>query len=136
MRLMGKLGLLAALCLASTGAVNAEEAVKTETATLGTSAITLHLHPFLTEEELTVLRLVLVNEDALKMFVVSNSGHAALAVAPDEGFVRDGALVPSAKALADLPDPETARTDALKACDEARKGDAACVVVLEIAPAG
>ena len=74
-------------------------------------------------EELATLRVVGSNEEALKLFVVSDKGHAAIAVSPDEGFIRDSAPVPSAIAVADLPDAETATAEALKACDAARKGE-------------
>lgn len=111
------------------------QTVPVETTTLGTSAITLHLHPFLTEEELTTLRLVMTNEQALSLFVPGTLGHAALAVSPDDGFIRVGAPMGSATAVADLPDAEAAGTAALAGCDAAKQGTAPCVVVLEIAPA-
>ena len=109
--------------------------VPVETATLGASAITLHLHPFLTEEETATLRLVAVNEQALSLFVPGNAGFAALAVSPKDGFIRDGALVVSAVALAGLPDQATASLKAVEACNAAKTGAADCVTVLEIAPA-
>lgn len=106
-----------------------------ETATLGGSQITLHPQPFLTDEELATLRLVLVNEQALMIFVPKTGGFAALAVSPDDGFIRGGKPVPSATALAELPDAASAAAEAVKACDAARKGKAPCVLVLEVAPA-
>ena len=69
----------------------------------------------LTEEELATLRVVGSSEEALKLFVVSDKGHAAIAVSPEDGFIRDGAPVASAIAVADLPDAETAKADALAA---------------------
>jgi len=111
------------------------QSVPVEASTIGGSAVSLHVHPFLTEEELATLRLVASNDQALSLFVTSRTGHAALAVSPEEGFVRDGAPVPSAVALGDLPDAAAARTAALAACDAARKAAAPCVVVLEVAPA-
>ena len=120
------------LCAAQAGA---QTAVATETSTLGRTAITLHLHPFLTEEELGALRLVATNEQALSLFVPGTAGYAALAVSPEDGFVRDGSLVVSAVARAGLPDAQAARTAAQADCDAARRGPMPCVVVLEVAPA-
>jgi hypothetical protein len=122
---------LAAMLLAT--AAMAED-VKVETAELGASVIALHVQPFLTETELATLRVVLTNEEALKLFVPSDKGFAALAVSPDDGFMKDGALVPSATALADLPDAKTAAKEAIAACDKAKKGKEPCVIVLEIGP--
>ncbi|TGD42335.1 hypothetical protein EEB11_13650 [Pseudotabrizicola sediminis] len=99
------------------------------------SAVNLYLHPFLTPEELTTLRLVATNDQALSLFVTSRAGHAALAVSPQDGFVRNGSPVPSAVALGDLPDAAAARAAALAACDQARVGQEPCVVVLDVAPA-
>lgn len=126
---------IAAFTLATliAGAAHAQE-VPNETAELAGSQVTLHLHPFLTEEELATLRLVQSNKDALAVFVPGKAGFAALAVSPDDGFLREGALVPSAVALAELPDAETAAAEAVKACDAAKKGKAPCVVVLDVAP--
>jgi hypothetical protein len=109
-------------------------AVPVEVSTNAGSAVTLHLHPFLAADELATLRVVATNDQALSLFVASRTGHAALAVSPDEGFIRDGALVPSATALTDLPDADAARTAALAACDAARKAATPCVVVLEVSP--
>jgi hypothetical protein len=106
-----------------------------ETAVLGASAITLHLQPFLTEEEVTTLRFVMTNEQALELFVPRTGGFAALAMSPDDGFIREGAPVKSAVAVGDLPDAAAASASAMTACEAAKKGAAACVIVLEIAPA-
>ena len=115
----------------------AAEAVKTETGELGDSSITLHLQPFLTETEVSTLRVVMTNPDALAIFVPDSSkGFAALAVSPDDGFLPAGAPAASAQAIGGLPDQATAAKDALAACDKLRKGAAACVLVLEIAPKG
>lgn len=130
---MKSVGLVAALAAFGASAASAG-IVPMEEATLGKAQITLHVHDFLKDDELAALRLVLVNSDALALFVPKSGGHAAMAVSPDEGFIRDGALVKSAVALADLPDAATAQTEAVKACDALRKGKAACVVVLEVAP--
>ena len=117
--------------------VAAAEADKTETGELGASSITLHLQPFLTEAELATLRVVMTNPDALAIFVPDSSkGFAALAVSPDDGFLPEGAPAASAQAIGGLPDAAAAAKDALAACDKLRKGEAACVLVLEIAPKG
>lgn len=140
------------------GIACAQEAaeVPVETAELGENVVTLHLHPFLTEEELALLRLVATNEDALALFVPRQDGaaeqdgaveqgevsepgrHAAMAASPVEGVLRDGLPVPSAIAVGQLPDAETARTSATEQCNAARekqrKRDPECVVVLEVMP--
>ena len=108
--------------------------VNTETFTLDGAQITLHLHPFLTEEGLTMLRLVGQNRDALSLFVPEGARFAALALAPGDGLLRDGMLTESATAIADLPDLETAREAALDGCNAARSGDKPCVIALEIQP--
>ncbi|MDO9637451.1 MAG: hypothetical protein Q7J44_02810 [Pseudotabrizicola sp.] len=131
---MMKAGVLAAL-IAATGSFAAAQTVPVEAGVNAGSAVSLHLHPFLTAEELATLRLVATNDQALSLFVTSRTGHAALAISPQDGFVRDGSPVPSAVALGDLPDAAAARTAALAACDQARKGQMPCVVVLEVAPA-
>lgn len=130
------LSLAAVLCLGALPVLAQE--VPVETAKLGKSNVTLHVHPFLTEEELATLRLVMTNKDALAVFVPGKPGSfAAMAMAPDEGFIRDGAPVVSAMALADFADAATAAAEAMAACDAARKAKskASCVVVLEVGPA-
>ncbi len=114
----------------------AKDAVPTEVSTPGTATITLHLHGFLSAEELQLLRLVAANTDALLVFVPGSDGYAGLAVSPDDGFIRDGVPVASAVAISGLPDAETAQRQALAACDAARGGTAPCVIVLQISPAG
>ena len=115
------------------------EAVAVEEAVLGSSIVRLHLHPFLMPEEVSVLRLVLTNEQALAIFVPDAAGsegrHAALAAAPGEGVVREGKPVASAIALAGFADAAAADQAARAACDAARGEGAACVTVLEVAPA-
>lgn len=119
------------------GAAAQAEEVAVESSTLGASTVTLHLHGFLKKDELATLRLVASNEEALKLFVPGEAGRfAAIAVAPEEGFIRGGAPVGSASAVADLPDAATAASDALAACDGKRETPTPCVVVLEVAPAG
>ncbi|MFN4130525.1 MAG: hypothetical protein ACK4GC_12040 [Paracoccaceae bacterium] len=132
-------GALLALGAAFTGLAQAQaqtqaKTVPVETGVNGASSVSLHLHPFLTAEELATLRLVASNDQALSLFVTSRTGHAAMAMSPEEGFVRNGSPVPSAVALGDLPDAAAARNAALAACDATRKAKAPCVVVLEVAP--
>lgn len=127
-----RLGLLLGL---SVGSVAWAEDIPVETASLGAFAITLHLHPFLTDEELVTLRLVMVNQQALSLFVPGKAGFAALAVSPEDGFIRLGAPMGSATAVGDLPDAEAARVAALTGCEAMKQGTAPCVTVLEIAPA-
>jgi hypothetical protein len=107
----------------------------TEVTALAGSQVTLHLHPFLTEEELATLRIVATNEQALSLFVASRKGHAALAISESDGFIRGGAPAASATALADMDTAEAAREAAVSACDTARTGKIGCVVVLEVSPA-
>ncbi len=110
----------------------AQAGVPVEKSKLSGAKITLYLHPFLTEEEVMTLRLVASNKDALKLFVPSDAGFAAIALAPDEGFVRNGQPVASAFAIAGLPDAATAAAAALQGCEAARKTGPACVIVMEI----
>lgn len=129
------LRLLIAGCLMALPALTSAQTPAVEEATLGEASIRLHPHPFLTAEELATLRLVMTNEQALSLFVPNNAGHAALAVSPEDGFIRDGKPVASAIAIADLPDAAAAASAALAGCDGAKTGAAPCVVVLEVAPA-
>ena len=122
-----------ALAVVLAGSAVAGE-VPTEVSKLAGQKITLHIQPFLTETELSTLRLVATNRQALKLFVTSAKGYAAIAVAPKEGFIRDNALVGSAVAIGELPDAASAVAAALKGCNAARKGGVACVVVLEVGP--
>ena len=106
--------------------------VPVETGKFGGTEVTLHLQPFLTEQELTTLRLVLTNEQALAVFVGAGKGFAAMAVNPDEGFIRDDQPVKSALALAGLESAEAAGAAAVAGCQAAAKAKAPCVVVLEV----
>lgn len=126
-------GLLAAAIVVGSTTAWANE-VPVETRTLAASTITLHLHPFLTDEELKTLRLVMTNEQALSLFVPEKQGYSGLAVSPEDGFIRVGAPMGSATAVGDLPDAQAARAAALKGCDAAKAGSSPCVMVLEIAP--
>lgn len=107
---------------------------QTEVTKLSGSVVTIHLHPFLTPEELVTLRVVATNEQALSLFVTSRTGHAALAISQADGFIRDGKPAASAIALADFETAEAARDAAITACVTARQGVEDCVVVLEVGP--
>ena len=124
--------IIAAVALLA-GAAQAQE-VPSEVHTLGKQKVTLHLHPFLTGEETATLRVVATNQDALNLFLTRPGRHAAIAVAPAEGFLRAGQPVASASALSDLPRAEAARAGALEVCNKARAKGPDCVVVLEVAP--
>lgn len=128
----------AAVALLAMGAGTAMAGdVPVETNVLNGAKVVLHVQPFLDATELATLRLVLSNADALSVFMPKAGGYAAMAVAPDEGFLRNGQPVASATALGGLPDAKAAATAALAACDQKRKpGGAACVLVLEVAPKG
>ena len=108
--------------------------VATETATLGEYNVTMHVQPFLTEDDLSILRLVLTSQDALALFVPQANGFAAMAASPDDGFVKDGVPSASVVALGGLPDAATAAANAVDGCQKAKQGAADCVVILEIAP--
>jgi hypothetical protein len=120
----------------ATGPVAAQTAaqVAVETQTLGDFTITLYPHPFLTEEDLAILRLVASDAQYLAMFVPTGQGHAALAASPDEGFVKDSLPVPSAIALGGLSRADEAAQKAVAACQEAAKTATPCVVILAVAP--
>lgn len=131
-RTAGVLALGAALALAG-GAMAGS--VPVETNVLDGAKITLHTHPFLDATELATLRLVLTNSQALALFLPDHQGFAAIAVAPDEGFIRNGAPVASAVALGGMPDARTANAQALATCDAKRNASGqACVIVLELGP--
>ncbi len=126
----------AAALMLAVGMAQAQDAVPTEVSTLDGATVTVHLHPFLSEQEVGLLRLVATNPDALAVFVPNRDGFAAMAVSPDDGFIRDGVPVASAVALSALPDAATAAADAIAGCEAKRSGTAPCVVVLDISPAG
>lgn len=111
--------------------------VPTEVNTLQGAKVTLHVYPFLKPDELKTLRLVATNSQALALFVPGDKSHySAMALAPDDGFMKDGAPVNTAIALSDFTDPASASAAAKKACDDKRgKKGKACVIVLEVGPA-
>lgn len=122
----------AALCGAM--ALPALGEVAVETTTLGDYTVQVYLHPFLTEEDLGILRLVSSDMQFLTMFVPQAKGHSALAASPEEGFVKDGVPVPSAAALGGLDSAETAAKNTIAACQNAAKAKAPCVVILQVSP--
>jgi hypothetical protein len=130
MRVMLGLGLMLVA-----GAAVAQD-VPVEVAVLKGQQVTIHIQPFLNEEELGMLRLVQTNKQALGLFVTSSGGYSAMAVAPDEGLVRDGGFPASVIAIGDLPDAAAAQAAALAGCEEKRQGGAECVIVLEVGPKG
>ncbi len=133
-RLMASAAMTLAVAAATAGGVVAGE-VPVETGALNGATVVLHVYPFLDPSELATLRLVMTNAQALALFLPDNKGYAAIAVAPDEGFIRDGQPVASAVAMGGLPDAATAAAQAQAACDGKRAASgAACVVVLEVSP--
>lgn len=130
---MRMMAMMAALLLSAAPVTAAD--VPVEVAELADQRITLHVHPFLTPDELVTLRFAMTQPAGLALFVAEQGGHAALVMAPDEGFFNEGGLVPSATAMSGLPDAAAARAAALQVCNAARAPDGpACVVVLEVAP--
>lgn len=123
---------LACMAVMAGGMAVAQE-VPVETATVDGATVTLHLHPFLTPEELATLRVVMSNKDALALFVPSGKGFAALAVAPREGLMRDGLPAESAQAMGGAETAELASTGARAECDRLKKRKPDCVTVLEVA---
>ncbi|MGY6633308.1 MAG: hypothetical protein ACXIU8_06135 [Alkalilacustris sp.] len=96
--------------------------------------VTLHLHDFLSAEDRALLEVVASTPEGLAVLLGDGGGHAAIALAPADGMMRDGRPSASASAVGQLPDAAAARTRALDTCNAARSGGAACVVVLEVAP--
>lgn len=98
------------------------------------ATVTLYPYSFLADDELEILRQIAQSAPAREALLGDGDGYAAIAAAPLEGFFRDGAPVESAVALSQLLDAETAREEALAACDAARSTDEPCVVLMEVAP--
>ena len=122
--------------LAAGPAALAQSTVPSEVSRIGDVQIIRYLHGFLSDEERTLLMVIATNADALETMMggAGASGHAAMAVAPGEGLVQGGMPSASAHAIAQLPDADTARAEALAGCEAARQRGPACVVVLEVAP--
>lgn len=125
---------LAGAIVTASIATSAKAEVATETSTIGDFTITLYLQDFLTEDDLTTLRLVAKDKNALALFVPAGGGFAALAASPEDGFTKDGMPATSASAISGLADAATAATQAIAACQAASKSKAACVLLLEVAP--
>ncbi len=128
----GSAALVIASLLALSAPANAQAA--TEIAALGDYTVTLHLHAFLSPQDLEILRLIAADQQYLAMFVPQAAGFSALAASPEEGFVKDAAPVPSAVALGGLPDAATAAADSIAACQKIAASKTPCVVILEVAP--
>ena len=111
------------------------QGVPVETTQLGGSKISLYAYNFLTPEDLSTLRFVASNEQGLGLFIQNGARFAAIAVAPQEGFLRGGQPVASATAISHSPDLAAARKTAIEHCDKQRKTSAGCLVVLEVSPA-
>lgn len=129
MRILRLAGMAAAL---AGSAAFAE--VPVEVSKIDGAKVTFYVQPFLDAGELATLRLVATQSQALKLFVPSDKGYAAIALSPDDGFIKNGKPAASASAVAELPDAATAAAKALEMCNAARKGPADCVIVMEISP--
>jgi len=125
--------LAGALALGLTAGQGAAE-VAPEKAVLGDYAVTIYPHAFLSADDLAILRAIASDAQYLALFVPQEKGFSALAISPDEGFVKDGAPVASAVALGGLPDAATAASTAVEACQKAATAKTPCAVVLEVAP--
>ena len=129
MRRIVTAGLLAGLLAPGATA----QAVPVEVSRLGEAEVTLHLHPGLSPEDRDLLQVIAGSAEALAA-MLGEGGHAALALAPAEGMMRDGVPAASATAIGQLPDAAAARDAALQGCAAARTRGPDCVVVLEVAP--
>lgn len=110
------------------------QSAPTERYELSGAVVTLNILPFLREDEVATLRLVGQSQEALALFVPADGGYAAMALAPADGFIREGVPADSAIAMSGLPDAEAARAAALRECNATRSGGPACVVAMEITP--
>lgn len=122
---------LAGLLLA--GGMAAAQDIRVETIERDNTTITLRLHPFLTAEEVAMLRMVVASNEALAMFVPEGKGFAALAVSPREGFIRDGMPVSSAQALGGAATAGLAAEGAQTECTRLKTRGPDCVTILEVA---
>lgn len=125
---------LAGLLLAGLATFAGAQEVRGVTHTLGAQRVTVYDHDFLSAEEKATLQLVAGNEQALALFVTKPGRHAAMAVAPGDGFIRGGQPVASAVALSDFEDQASARKAVLEACNKAKASRRDCLLVLEVAP--
>ncbi|RRH77304.1 hypothetical protein [Falsigemmobacter faecalis] len=122
-----------ALGLVTLSPLQAQE-VRGKAYRLGAQTVTVYDHAFLSDEEKTTLQMVATNEQALALFVTKPGRYSAMAVSPDDGFIRGGQPAASAAALSDLETRDAARAAALRECNAARKGKKDCLLVLEVAP--
>lgn len=129
---MARAGAFFAALMTLSAPLHAE--VATEVSTVGAYTITLYVQPFLTEEDLSILRMIATSQEALALFVPGAAGFSAMAASPDDGFIKDGAPVPSVVALGGLPDAAAAMAGAVSGCAAAASTKTACVPLLEIAP--
>jgi hypothetical protein len=124
---------LSALAFLAAGAARAD-LPPTETVDLGEVRVTIYTWAFLSEAELSALRLAQADAGALARLVPAAKGFAAVAVSPDEAFLQDGALIAPGQAVSGLPTLEAAWMAAYEACNALRTGETDCTIVLEIAP--
>jgi len=108
--------------------------VPREATNLGQFSVTLHVHPFLTEADLGILRMIAASPDALALFMPDTAGYSAMAASPDDGFLQSDQPAASVSALGGLPDAATAAQNAMAACQKASKSTKSCVLLLEVAP--
>lgn len=109
-------------------------AQETRTFTHPDAEVRLTLPPELSAEDRAMLEIIAATPEVLTSMLENAAGHAAIALAPGEGMMQDGAPPASATALGGLPDAATAQSEALGLCEAARRAGPACVVVLELAP--
>lgn len=129
-----KVASVAAMLVAAGATVAGAQQGATTRFTLPQVEVVVHALPFLSDEELATLKLVGQNQEALALFLPEGVRFGAMAVAPADGFIRNGIPVDSASAISDLPDLGAARSAALSQCNAARSGGPACQIALEIIP--
>ena len=114
----------------------AQQTVAAEVTRAGSVQVTIHRHDFLNPQDLAVLQTIAGNDQARALFLGPEGDFAALALAPRDGLLDASGtgVQPTAQAVAQLPDADTARARALELCESARRRGPACVVVLEVAP--
>ncbi|MGY6410726.1 MAG: hypothetical protein ACXIUV_06850 [Alkalilacustris sp.] len=126
-------GLLGAAMALMPGLAAAQQA---QTFTHPQAEVRLILHDTLAQEDRAMLEVIAASPEIVASMLDIASGHAALALAPGEGMMGDGTPPASATALGGLPDAATARAEALRMCEAARRSGPACVVVMEVSPRG
>lgn len=136
MRVWGVSGMVVAMLAGVTLAGAARAEVPVEVTIIDGTQVTIHLHDFLSEQEMGVFRLIGSNSQMLQAFMQGATGYGAMALSPDDGYIRGGLPSGSASARMGLADAQAAAASALEMCNAARTGAAECVVVLELGPAG